>query len=139
MPRRALTSEWSIDIDDSFRGRVVAEDLQLVSPGPPVRTIWVAVWRPSAERSVAELTEFICQNVHPDPVRRFEEPGSDPEERRYGSWYPETVEERTQWGLYGYTIRRGRYVQSAYLTDEPSDLDWALGAWRSLRFEAGDA
>jgi hypothetical protein len=37
MPRRGLTKEWSIELDESFRGRVVDEDLQFVSVGPPVR------------------------------------------------------------------------------------------------------
>jgi hypothetical protein len=39
MPRRGLTCEWSIELDEESRSRIVDDDLQLVSPGPPVRTI----------------------------------------------------------------------------------------------------
>jgi hypothetical protein len=134
--RRGLTSEWSIDVDESFRGRVVDEDLQLLSLGPPVRTIWIAVWSPPPTLPPAEILDGILQDVHPSPHQRFREGGADPEELRYGSWYPETDDGREQWGLYGYTVRPGSYVQAALLTDAPDDLEWALTTWRSLRFRS---
>jgi hypothetical protein len=97
VPRRGLTLEWSIDLDESFRGRVVDEDLQLVSPGPPVRTIWVAVWGPSPDQQPADLLDAIMKDVPPSPLRRFREEGTDADELRYASWYPETDEGREQW------------------------------------------
>jgi hypothetical protein len=134
VPRRGLTSEWSIDLDKSFRGRVVDEDLQLVSLGPPIRTIWIAVWSPPPRRSPADVLDEILHDVHPSPQLRFQEDGTDTDELRYASWYAGTAEGREQWGLYAYTVRPGSYVQAALLTDEPADLDWALTTWRSLRF-----
>jgi hypothetical protein len=136
MPRRGLTRNWSIDLDESFKGRVKDGDLQLVSPGPPVRTIWVAVWSPPPDQSPDATIENILRHAHPAPRQRFQEAGADQDELRYASWYDETVGERHQWGLYAYTVRRGTYVQAAFLVDEPADLDWALAAWRSLRFES---
>jgi hypothetical protein len=136
VPRLDLTSEWSIDLDESFRGRVVDEDLQLVSPGPPVRTIWIAVWSPPPDRKPADVLEEILLDVHPSPRLRFREAGADADEVRYASWYAETDEGREQWGLYAYTVRPGSYVQAAVLTHEPADLDWALTTWRSLRFRS---
>lgn len=132
--RRRLTHEWSIDVDDSFRAHVVDEDLQLVSPGPPVRTVWIAVWSPPPTRSPDDILDDILHDVHPSPQLRFREDGADTDELRYASWYPETDEGREQWGLYAYTVRPGVYVQTALLTDDPADLDWALTTWRSLRF-----
>lgn len=135
MPRRDLTNEWSMDLHESFRGRVVDGDLQLVSPGPPVRTIWIAVWNPPADMSPTDVLDGISRNAPVSPEMRFEEQGVDANEFRYGSWYAETVEDRKQWGLYAYTVRPGSHVQAAFLTDEEADLDWALTTWRSLRFQ----
>lgn len=132
---RRVTSDWSLDLDDSFEGRVVDENLQFVSAGPPVRTVLVAVWTPPESDSPWEVLEWIRRDVHPDPVERFESGGPGDEEVAYASWYPETVDGREQWGLYAYTVRRGSYVQLACLCDEP-DLDWALGVWRSLTFHS---
>src|SRR4051812_1421654 len=46
MPRRDVPADWSIELDDSFQGRVVDGSLQFVSAGPPMRTVWLAVWSP---------------------------------------------------------------------------------------------
>lgn len=132
--RRGLTKEWSIELDRSFQGRVLDGDLQLLSVGPPMRTIWIAVWSPPVSQPVAKTLADIEADAHPSPRRHFSEVGADGIERRLGSWYPESVEGRIQWGLYGYTVRPGSYVQAAFLTDDESDLDWALEAWRSLRW-----
>jgi hypothetical protein len=134
MPRRGLTSEWSIELDGSFRSRIVDGSLQMVSPGPPIRTIWINVWEPPARGSLEDVLEEILQDVNPSPERHFREAGSDAAELRYASWYAEVDGEREQWGLYAYTLRAGSYVQAVLLTDTPADLDWALSTWRSLRF-----
>jgi hypothetical protein len=130
--RRGLTTDWSIDIDPEFTSQVVDGDLQLVAAG---RTIWIAVWSPPVGQPITDTLSDIKEDVHPDPEQRFEEPGTDADELRYASWYPETVGDESQFGLYGYTIRPGSYVQAAFLIDDPLDLPWALDAWRSLRHQ----
>jgi hypothetical protein len=131
--RRQLTTEWSIALDASFAGRIVDADLQFVSQGPPVRTVWLAIWSPKSE-SIPETLDRIKLHVHTSPEQRFEEAGTDPNERRYASWYPHVVGGRHQWGLYAYTVHQGSYVQAAFISDEPDGLEWALFTWRSLRF-----
>ncbi|KAJ0419324.1 hypothetical protein BJY00DRAFT_286292 [Aspergillus carlsbadensis] len=133
--RRPLTTKWSIALEDSFAGRIVKDDLQFVSQGPPVRTVWLAIWSPKDE-SIPETLDRIKLYVHPSPEQRFEEAGSDPDEWRYASWYPHVVNGRHQWGLYAYTVRQGSYVQASFISDEPGDLEWALFTWRSLRYAA---
>jgi hypothetical protein len=125
MPRRGLTSEWSIELDGSFRSRTVDGSLQMVSPGPPTRTIWIDVWGPPAHRAPEDVLEEILEDINPAPDLRFREAGTGPEELRYASWYTETDGERQQWELYAYTVRAGSYVQAVLLTDSPADLDWA--------------
>lgn len=134
MARRGLTSEWSIELDDSFANRVVDGSLQMLSVGPPVRTVWMDVWSLPLDVSPMEFLADIRQDAHPHPAQRFEEEGAEPGELRYASWYREAEGERVQWGLYAYTVRAGSYVQAAFLADE-ADLQWALGAWRSLRHQ----
>jgi hypothetical protein len=129
--RRRLTEHWSIDLDDSFASRVVEGELQLVSPGPPVRTIWLGVWDTSDE-SLPDTIRRIRESQHADPLERFEEAGADADEKRIASWYPE----EDHHGLYAYTVRPGSCVQASFLVDDPADKDWALSAWRSLRYES---
>jgi hypothetical protein len=136
--RRGLTREWSIDLDPTFDGRVVDGDLQLMSVDPHVRTIWLSIWSPPATESVDDLLRGIRDDAHPNPVQRYSEGGSDEHEQRFASWYAENVDGRRQWGLYAYTVRPGTFVQAAFLTDYESDLDWALEAWRSLRWTQPD-
>ncbi|MDQ1672781.1 MAG: hypothetical protein QOC98_1343 [Frankiaceae bacterium] len=133
MTRRTLSEHWSIDLDDSFTGQVVDGDLQLVSPGPPPRTVLLALWYPPSERSPEELMAWVLAEVNPDPVERFQE-SDDPDELRYASWYPETVDGQTQYALYGYVVRRGSYVQAAFFADDAAQRDWALATWRSLHY-----
>jgi hypothetical protein len=139
MTRRKLSEQWSLDLDESFTGRLVDGDLQLFSPGPPARTIWLAIWYPGPEHGPETLMQWVLAEVNPEPVERFEEighgeDGLDENELRYASWYPDEVDGRRQWALYGYVVRRGSYVQSAFFSETPEDKDWALRTWRSLRF-----
>lgn len=139
MTRRNLSEHWSIDLDDGFTGQVVDGDLQLVHPGPPPRNILLAIWYPNAEHGPETLMQWVLAEVNPAPTESFEEIGSDEGELRYASWYPEdpvTADGRRRWALYGYVVRRGSYVQSAFFSERAEDRTWALETWRSLRYSA---
>lgn len=133
MPRTELTTEWSIEVDDSFASRVVEDDLQMVSQGPPIRTIWAATYSPPKKQGAKELIALVKEEAPSDPMETFEETGAESSELRFASWVHETVEGRAQWGLYAYTARRGAVAQLALISEAESDLDWALETWRSLR------
>jgi hypothetical protein len=105
-----------------------------VSQGPPARTAWVAIWNPPDDASPDDTMKWIIKDTRPSPTQRFQEHGSDADERRYASWYPETVQGRTQWSLAAYTVRRGTYVQITLISDDRDDLAWALTTWRSLSY-----
>ena len=136
MTRRNLSEQWSIELEDGFAGQVVDGDLHLVHPGPPPRTVLLAIWYPNQEHGPETLMQWVLAEVNPDPVERFEEIGTDEGELRYASWYPEDVDGRRQWALYGYIVRRGTYVQAALFADRESDKQWAVDTWRSLRFRS---
>jgi hypothetical protein len=132
--RKQLTDQWSIDLDGEYLSRVVDHNLQLVAPG---RTLWIAVWHPPAAQAPEATLEGIKRELpNPSPDGRVEEWSEDRLEVRYASWYPEAGRERTQYSLYGYTIRRGSYVQAALISDSPKDTEWALAVWRSLLYES---
>jgi hypothetical protein len=130
--RRGLTSDWSIEIEPTFQGRVDKGSLQLVDPGPPCRTIWVDVWGAPPTGHL----DGIRARANPAALQRYDEVGADPKEHRFATWYPETVEGRRQHSLYAYTLRPEGCVQAAFIVDDPGELDWALKAWRSLRFRS---
>jgi hypothetical protein len=130
VPRVQLTDTWSIDLDESFAARLVDNDLQFVSAGPPPRSVWLAIWSPPEELSTAEVVEMIRADLHPAPVASFDELGD--QWPRLASWYSETVDGRTHWGLYGYSLGAGAFVQSAFLVPDETHLPWALEAWRSV-------
>jgi hypothetical protein len=133
--RRGITTEWSIELEADYRSRIVDGSLQFVVPG---RTIFLAVWSPkedaravmdSIKREALEAQERVA-----GPIERFEE--ADPDELRYASWYSEPGSRGIQHALTGYTVRKGSYVQSTFISDSPDDLPWALTTWRSLRYTA---
>ena len=136
MTRRNLSEQWSIDLEDGFAGTVVNGDLQLVHPGPPPRNILLAIWYPGPQHGPETLMEWVLAEVNPNPTERFEEIGTDEGELRYASWYPEDIDGARRWALYGYVVRRGSYVQSAFFSERAEDRDWALSTWRSLRYSA---
>ncbi|MDR1998865.1 MAG: hypothetical protein LBQ06_02840 [Frankiaceae bacterium] len=138
MPRRDVTADWSIELDDSFQGRAVDGTLQFVSAGPPMRTVWLAAWSPpmteSAEANIAWAKKTAASGAAPGQgEREFDEPGADSGEARYARWCKEAPDGQPRWALNAYTARRGDLVQGAFLSDSPEDLAWALTAWRSLR------
>jgi hypothetical protein len=131
--RQRLTDEWSIELDGEYLSRLIDNNLQLVAPG---RTIWIAVWKPSADQAPEAMLEGIKRELpNPNPDGRVEEWSDDRLEVRYASWYPEPGDRGVQYSLYGYTIRRGSYVQMALISDSPKDTDWALTTWRSLAYD----
>lgn len=134
MPRTELTEEWSIDVDDSFVSRIVDDDLQMVSPGPPMRSIWAATYSPPRKQGAKDLIALAREQAPPEALETFEEHGADAGELRFAAWNQETVEGRQQWALYACTARRGALVQTALLSDEEADLGWALLTWRSVTY-----
>jgi len=129
--RRGVTDEWSIDLDGDYERDVVDGRLRFMAPG---RTIWLNVWsKPGLE--VSDTLTWIkaeARDARPKGAEEFEEHEGD--ETRYASWYSEAGTRGIQHSLYGYTIRPGTYVQSAFISDSWADRDWALKAWRSLRY-----
>jgi hypothetical protein len=133
--RRGLTSEWSMELPESFMSRVVDGTLQVLDPAPPPRTAWIDAWGLPQGVSADEVLTDVRAAARPADAAIIDEPGDDGDVRRFGSEYREVVEGREQWSLYAYTLRPTAYVSAAFISAGP-DLEWAYRAWRSLRYEA---
>jgi hypothetical protein len=135
MPRRPLSPFWSLEIDESFVSQVVEGDLQMVSPGPPVRTVWAALFAPPLQMSPAEILGEAGEYPPTAEVETFQH--ETDEELRLAHWYQEEADGRgvRPWALYGYAARRGELVTLSFLSDSEADKRWALKAWDSLRFQ----
>jgi len=129
--RRELTTGWSVEVDESFASRVVDGDLQMVSAGPPVRTIWVATWYPPEEESPEQILAAVIDDP-PLGGERLDERSADGQVLGVAYWHREDQDDRETWTLSSHTARRGSYVQLTCYCDDPSDHDWAVGVWRSL-------
>ncbi|MFG1605668.1 hypothetical protein [Actinoplanes sp. NPDC049265] len=126
MARRRLSDDWTIELPSDFDADLRA---------PDGRALLAEVITTPPARAPEALLDEILQDVHGSPEQKWREAGTDAYEVRYASWYSQDG----RWGLYAFTIRRGSYVQLAALTDDPADRDWALAAWRSLRYSATPA
>ncbi|MCU1688127.1 MAG: hypothetical protein JWN20_55 [Jatrophihabitantaceae bacterium] len=138
MSRRALTEDWTIELDDALNGEVIDGSLRFASAGPPTRTIWIAAWNPPVtdepSTTIAWARDTAARTGPPVAQSQvFEEGGADGEELRYARWYFEPNASPAHWALYAYTARRGGLVQAAFLVEDANGLNWALEAWRSLR------
>lgn len=138
MPRRGITQHWSVELDEDFADRVVEGDLQFVSPGPPPRTVWIALFSPDGE-DPAQVVAEIERNAPEETEQVFREGGPDRDaqdqgERRLAVWLAEDIDGHRQHALYAYVARPDQLLQAAFISDDAADLHWALAAWRSLRF-----
>ncbi|WGW13864.1 hypothetical protein LWF01_09045 [Saxibacter everestensis] len=135
MARRPLTPHWSVELGEEFESRVLDGDLQLVSAGPPVRTVWASVYAPPLEMP---LTEILSEaRDYPEQlgggVEVIESASED--ELRLAHWYGEEIDGRLQHSLFTYTARRGELVSLTFISDSADDKQWALDTWATLEFQ----
>jgi hypothetical protein len=138
---QALGTDWWIELPGRFAAQVTDGGIQLASIGGPSRVIWADIWKPPAGDSAGaqQLASDIRAAVRPSGAQEFDEPGADEREIRIGYWCEEAADDGTKhWTLYAYTIRDTSFVQAAFISPLP-DPDWALAAWRSMRYAPAPA
>lgn len=137
---QALNRDWWIDLPGAFSGFMSDGALQLVSASMPPRRIWVDI-RNAQDGGKPGIGALMVKDIRlaakPAGAVEYNEAGADPSEYRIGYWFEEHREdEKGYWTLYTYTIRDESFVQAAFLSTTP-DPDWALAAWRSMRYAPG--
>ena len=130
MPRRPITADWSIDLDDTFQRRVDGGDVMFwLAP----RTVYATVYATddvSAEEAVTRMLE----GRPGTPVQTFDrvEPGL----AGHAYLLPEGEGRERYWGLNTWTAARGSVACVTFYFEQLDDLDWALGAWHTVRCES---
>jgi hypothetical protein len=137
---QALNRDWWIDLPGAFSGFMSNGALQLVSASAPPRRIWVDI-RNAKDGGSPGIGALVIKDIRlaakPAGAVEYNEKGADPNEYRIGYWFEEHREdEKGYWTLYTYTVRDESFVQAAFLSTTP-EPDWALAAWRSMRYQPG--
>lgn len=132
MPRRPITHDWTIDLDESFQRRADGGDVMFWLPP---RTVYATVFATDdveAEEAIARMLE----GRPGDPVRTFDrlEPGL----AGHAYLLPEGEGRGQYWGLNTWTAARGSVACVTIYFEDLDDLDWALRAWQSVRCKAGE-
>ena len=130
MPRRPITGDWTIDLDDAFQRRVDGGDVLFWLPP---RTVYASVFATGdveAEEAIARMLE----GRPGAPVRTFDrlEPGL----AGHAYLLPEGEGRGGYWGLNTWTAARGSVACVTFYFEKLDELDWALAAWRTVRCDA---
>jgi len=126
--RQRLTETWSIERTAGLAPRRGDEVMRFVGAG---RTVQIESFRTPREESADTLIASLSEGL---PSRCQ---GSASERAggltRQAFWLTTTVEGRTQHELYGYAAIPGDLLSVVCMYDDPADLTWAQGVWRSAR------
>ena len=132
MPRRPITGDWTIDLDEAFRRRVDGGDVMFwLRP----RTVYATVYSTDdveAEEAIARMLE----GRPGTPVQSFDrvEPGL----AGHAYLLPEGEGPERYWGLNTWTATRGSVVCVTFYFDELDDLPWALDVWHTVACAPGE-
>ena len=127
MPRRPITGDWTIELDDAYRRRVDGGDVMFWLPP---RTVYATVYATDdvgAEEAIARM----LAGRPGTPVQTFDrlEPGL----AGHAYLLPEGEGRGRYWGLNTWTAARGSVACVTFYFERLDDLDWALDAWRTVR------
>ena len=128
MARRAILGDWTIDLDDGFRRRVEGGDVMFWLPP---RTVYATVYAggTAADEAIARLIE----GRPGTPVQAFDR--AEPGVTGHAYLLPEGEGRERYWGLNSWTAARDSVACVTFYFEQLLDLDWALDAWRGVRFE----
>jgi hypothetical protein len=126
-----IGTDWSIVVEDCFHRKVGDGDVTLWTAG---RTIHASVFNTN-NAEAEEAIEKMIEGRPGMPVQVFdrEEPGL----AGHAYLLPETTADRRYWGLNTWTAARGSVACVTIYFDHIDDLNWAIGAWKSVRPREG--
>ncbi len=125
-----ITSEWTIDLPDSFQSRKEDEKLVFWKPGI---TIIIAAFRIPAETGKLELLNQIQQNQPENALETLV--STKGEIVGYGYTQIENIKnDKKRLSLITFTASDTSCLQTAFYLDRPDDLEWAKAVWESLIF-----
>jgi hypothetical protein len=132
MPRRPITGEWTLELDDAFQRRVDGGEVMFWLPPRTVYAALYATGDVDAEEAIARMLE----GRPGTPLQTFDrvEPGL----AGHAYLLPEGEGRGAYWGLNTWTAARGSVACVTFYFEDLDDLQWALEAWRTVRCERCD-
>ena len=127
MPRRPITGDWTIDLDDAFERRVDGGDVLFwLRP----RTVYATVFATDDVEAEEAITQLLAGRPGA-PVQTFDrvEPGL----AGHAYLLPEGEGRNRYWGLNTWTAARASVACVTFYFEQLDDLDWALAVWRTVR------
>lgn len=129
MARRTLVSGWTLELDDAFQRRADGGEVMFYLPP---RTVYAKVFT-TKQADPEEAIAAMLDSRRGTPVRTFDrlEPGL----AGHAYLLPEGEGANRYWGLNTWTASGGSIACVTFYFDKLEDLDWALGAWHTVRHE----
>ena len=129
MPRRAITNDWTIDLEEAFQRRADGGDVMFWLPP---RTVYATVFA-TDDVEAEQAIERMLEGRPGTPVQTFDrlEPGL----AGHAHLLPEGEGKAKYWGLNTWTARRGSVACVTFYFENLDDLQWALDAWQTVRCE----
>jgi hypothetical protein len=126
-----IGTEWSILVDSDFNRGIDQGDVVLWKSG---RTIHASVFNTN-NADADEAIEKMIEGRPGIPVQMFdrEEPGL----AGHAYLLPEGGKDRKYWGLNTWTAAKGAVACVTIYFEDISQLNWAIGVWKSVRPREG--
>ena len=132
MPRRPITSDWTIDLDAAYQRRVDGGDVMFWLPP---RTVYASVYATADVEAEEAITRMLAGRPG-TPVQTFDR--AEPGLAGHAYLLPEGEGKGRYWGLNTWTAARGSVACVTFYFEQLDDLDWALDTWHSVRCESCD-
>lgn len=127
MVKQQLGHDWSLLLDGSFHRKAISGDIMFHQNG---RTVYVSIFNTN-NAAAEEAIERMIEGRPGIPVQMF-----DRDEigiRGHAYLLPEGDKKNPYWGLNTWTASRGKLACVTLYFKNISDLDWAIGVWKSVR------
>jgi len=126
--RQRLTESWSIERTAGLAPRRGDDVMRFVGPG---RTVQIESFGTPPDAGADDLIAELSEGLPARAEGRLSEEEGGVSRRAF--WLTATVEGRSQHELYGYAAVPGDLLAVVCMYDDPADLAWAQGVWRSAR------
>ena len=127
MPRRPLTHEWTIELDEMFQRRAAGGEVMFWLPP---RTVYATVF-PTTDADAEQAIATMIEGRPGSPVQTFDR--AEPGLAGHAYLLPEGEGRGRYWGLNTWTAARGSVACVTFYFEDMRDLDWAIRAWQSVR------
>ena len=132
MPKRPITGDWTIDLDDAFERRVEGGEVMFwLRP----RTVYATVFATDDVEAEQAITQLLAGRPG-TPVQAFDR--VEPALAGHAYLLPEGEGRGRYWGLNTWTATRGSVACVTFYFEQLDDLDWALSAWRTVRCSSAE-